>query len=428
MGNVVKKNENEEVRKEYFKIIKNNFDEGIKKINTAVHSQYNAENWVKYLENRLCDYFDDKDKKLVHCVKLYLKNMSDTDDAKHLYNLNIFLAKETDNEYVNKYNKSIFFNIDLLKSFNSLGKDDLMSKAIIFIFEDIENVDNPLHVFIQYFRFILCISYEKMFLKNEDKIEIIYIHLLNELMDVSSFLTDALILFYDIRKTTTTKFYQIYYNKIRDVLFRKDLYKLLFTYKRRIIYEEDELYNYSLIQYYNIKPSQLAINPYFCEDEIFMKSVLNRLGKDDVEVIPSVFSFYSSVLKYRRIAESDSILKKIDQMYELRANILTEIDHTWKGVPLHPSLKQVDANNFQSIFIYIVIKGQVDSMYTEVRLIDDILSDNSKLSEKGYFYTLLLSAMEYIMQSINQKILDNFEKEYNALVEKETNSDLFCLN
>jgi hypothetical protein len=108
MGNVVKKSEDDELKREYFKIIKNNFDEGIKRINSTMRNDVGDEHWITYLENKINQYVIDTNNKFLQNVTIYLKSINDTEDAKYVYNLNIFIAKETDEEFMIRYNKGIY--------------------------------------------------------------------------------------------------------------------------------------------------------------------------------------------------------------------------------------------------------------------------------------------------------------------------------
>jgi hypothetical protein len=428
MGNVVKKSEDDELKKEYFKIIKNNFDEGMKRINSTMRNDVGDEHWIAYLENKISQYGIDTNNKFLQNVTNYLKSINDTEDAKYVYNLNIFIAKETDEEFIIRYNKGNLTNLDFMKSFVSLSKEDIISKAAVFIYEDLENLNHPLNLLIEQLRFNLSLSYERMF--EQAELEVTYKNILSQMIIISVYLTEALIRFYDVRNTTNSKIYEIYYSKMSDILIRKDLYRVLFKYKEKIIDESNKKYQNLLMKYYNLKTNQLGISPYFALDKEFQYNMVRysnyNLNSDYMNA--NFQPFQSSIMKYRNILDHDSILTKLDKIYELRGNILSEIDDSWKGVSLEPNLKLVDANNFQSIFIYIVIRGQIDSMFTHVKLVDDILSNNSKLSEKGYFYTLIQSAIEYLIYTIDENVISNFEKEYSEIVDKGLSSDSIFIN
>jgi hypothetical protein len=107
MGNRIKKSEDDELRQEYFKIIKHNFDEGIKRINNKVHMPNNDEYWAAFLNLKITEYYEiNKNTKLLKILSTYINTTNDSEDAKHVYNLNIFLTKETNEELISNYNKS----------------------------------------------------------------------------------------------------------------------------------------------------------------------------------------------------------------------------------------------------------------------------------------------------------------------------------
>ena len=129
--------------------------------------------------------------------------------------------------------------------------------------------------------------------------------------------------------------------------------------------------------------------------------------------------FQNSILLFRQINDNDSIIRKIDIMYQLRASILNEIDNFWIGIPLKPKYKSVDADNLLSIFIYLMIKSQIDNLIIDLDIIDDFTNRVLKLSRKGYFFSLFQSSVDYLIENLSLSQLDINIKEYNNIVNKE---------
>jgi hypothetical protein len=156
-------------------------------------------------------------------------------------------------------------------------------------------------------------------------------------------------------------------------------------------------------------------------DREFKDLFMKRLNLDVVFLTKTIetIPFYKSITFLRKIYEYDSMYKKIDTMYRLRNSILMEIDSFWEGIPLKSKYKQVDANNFISLFIYILIKGQIESIVIDIELIDDFTSRNTKLSNKGYFFSLFQSSCEYLISNLTIDHLDQNIKDYNDLVSNE---------
>jgi hypothetical protein len=274
-------------------------------------------------------------------------------------------------------------------------------------------------------------EFQETQLVTNDKIFQNYYNIMNlykaikeELSLFSIFITDALIRFYDIRQSTSPKLYDILHEKMKDLLIRKDLYRICYRMKSKLIEDKKETFSESLITYYNIKPHYLCICPYFSMDRDFRDLFLKKLNLDIVYLSKSIetIPFHKSIIFLRKLSELDSLYKKIDIMYKLRNNILAEIDAFWEGMPLKSKYKQVDANNFISIFIYIIIKSQLETIIVDIELIEDFAGKNTKLSNKGYFFSLFQSSCEYIMSNLTIEHLDLNLKEYNELVSKEMQS------
>lgn len=91
----------EECKKEYFKFAQMEFTKGIKKINSTIHVQNPSvnepeESWVSYLLEKFNEYLNDKkiNSKYIQQIICYLNNTEDSNEAKHVYNLSLYLSKE----------------------------------------------------------------------------------------------------------------------------------------------------------------------------------------------------------------------------------------------------------------------------------------------------------------------------------------------
>lgn len=129
--------------------------------------------------------------------------------------------------------------------------------------------------------------------------------------------------------------------------------------------------------------------------------------------------FNQTLLLLRKLNDCNSILRRIDLMFMLRASILGEIDNFWENIPLKFKYRSVDADNLLSIFIYLIIKSQMTNLLIDIEIIDCFISKNIKLSRKGYFFSLFQSSIEYILDNINIQQLDLNIKEYNSNIESE---------
>ena len=110
--------------------------------------------------------------------------------------------------------------------------------------------------------------------------------------------------------------------------------------------------------------------------------------------------FFKSLKYFREINSRETILDKLEIMFNLRNIILTEIDDFWKGFPYLEEKRLVDADNLLSIFIYLVIKSQLVNLIIDIEIINDFINKSLKLSRKGIlsltFRLLLLSGSYFI--------------------------------
>jgi hypothetical protein len=87
----------EECKKEYFRQVKREFSLGIKKINTTIHSQNIPieDSWVNYLLDKFNAYLKTNkiENRYIQQILSYLKNTEESNEAKHVYNMSIYLSK-----------------------------------------------------------------------------------------------------------------------------------------------------------------------------------------------------------------------------------------------------------------------------------------------------------------------------------------------
>lgn len=361
----------------------------------------------------------------------------------------------------------------------------MLWKGSEFVFKDIEDINHPIYGFIKNLTFILGEVYEKEYtrllttnpedykyhsdilievdsarrkysmkemvhkisytqnIEGKKSCDTVFLHLNStsafseykhieefyqvmhsELMTFSTFLAGALVRFYAIKNSTSPKFFEIFCEKMKDMMIRRDLYKLIYKIKSKLNHKKKDKFAESVLEYYNIKPHYLCTSPYFSLDKNFRalikeymicKKIVNGSKEKTLVNIP----FTKSILLFRQINENDSIIKKIDIMYQLRASILGEIDEFWEGIPLKAKYKSVDADNLLSIFIYLMIKSQMDNLVIDLEIIDDFTNRNLKLSRKGYFFSLFQSSIEYLIGTLSPNQLDFNIAEYNNMLNKE---------
>ena len=313
-----------------------------------------------------------------------------------------------------------------------------------------------------------------------------------EILFISQILTGALIRFYEIKNSCSNKILEIFYEKIKDIFIRNDLYRIIYEIKSNILHNKKNKFSNNLIKLYNSKTYYFSTNPYFCMDAEFKKIIKkilkkyntfnnlenekdneneknknSRLSSPEKEISKSInfnesrnsiFSrtskiyskinpkdfylknesgikqnnhsnevckniltipFEETLLILRKFNDCNSMLRKLDLMFMLRASIMEEIDFFWEGIPLKGKYKLLDADNILSIFVYLIIKGQMTNLPIDIDIMDSFFSKQIKLSRKGYFFSIFQSSVEYIVENLNMEQIDKNIKEYNDHLIKE---------
>ncbi len=306
-------------------------------------------------------------------------------------------------------------------------------------------------------------------------------------MFISQVLTGALIRFYEIKNSCSDKILEIFYEKLKDLFLRNDLYRVIYDIKSKIHSVKKNKFSINLMKLYNSKPYYFSSNPYFCmdiefkkiikktsekfntyninkndnenkkemekeeENEIHFDKEENKNKKSNKEIIKNLkikpkeinstnmndislkqnknsnevykniltIPFEKTLLILRTFNDCNNMLKKLDLMFELRSSILEEIDFFWEGVPLKSKYKSLDADNILSIFVYLIIKSQLTNLPIHLEIMDSFFSNKIKLSRKGYFFSIFQSSIEYIVDNLTMKAIDENIKEYNDCMIKE---------
>jgi hypothetical protein len=129
--------------------------------------------------------------------------------------------------------------------------------------------------------------------------------------------------------------------------------------------------------------------------------------------------FEKTLFLLRKFNECKSMLKKIDLIFLLRESIFEEINFFWKEIPVKAKYISVDADNILSIFVYLIIKSQNANLYIDVEIMNSFLSKDIKLTRKGYFFSLIQSSVEFIIDNINEDQINENIKDYNENINKE---------
>lgn len=256
-----------------------------------------------------------------------------------------------------------------------------------------------------------------------EEVKKFYAYIKEELTNLAFILNLTLVKFYNIIEEPDYKVIDIIGEKVKDLLISGDI--LRFLQKLKYLEKKDDIIQYQekFLEYYNILPCDLSINPYFAFDVNFREKIAQALKKNtetETESSPKKnLPFFKSIMYFREINRADSIIEKLEIMYNLRNMILGEIDMFWKGISIDQKKRYVDADNLLSIFIYLIIKSQLSDLIIDIEIINDFINKTLKLSRKGYFFSLVQSSFEYLLNTMSGEQIEINQAEYKSHVEKE---------
>lgn len=432
----------EENKKEYFLNVRKNLKENFNEIITTLNSSSKSINnntlnnndfsedhniWQSFLVSRLKTYYKSRHIQSVYIENVidYVEKLTDSNDN-HIYNLKLLLSQEIDetkNKVFSEYQKE-------KNTLFSPAKNTLIFRSVDFIYYNLEKHDHPLNKVIRILNFNLSLKYTKELLELEkswdeildnltkrrrytekggrklsslsfdnnksvidceakvmnrdEEYDKFYQYCKEEISGFSMILIFTVIKFYNITDKTDFKIIDIFGEKIKDLLVSGELLsflqKLKFSSKNQIIAK----YQQKFLEYYNILPIDLSISPYFSFDLDFKDRISEKTVKINEEIVSfSNLPFTKSLKYFRKIKKVQSILDKIDIVYNLRDIVLSEIDLFWKGYEFPKEKRFLDADNLLSIFIYLVVKSQLYDLIIEIEIIHDFISKSLKLSRKG---------------------------------------------
>ena len=111
--------------------------------------------------------------------------------------------------------------------------------------------------------------------------------------------------------------------------------------------------------------------------------------------------------------------------------IILSINDYWKNfdIKITKNLLIVDADQFMSIIIYVILKSQIPQLLIHLKIIQEFSTSKSKSTKMGYFYITLEASIMYILQ-LKDEICLNSIKEIikNSIKENMINDNNSFIN
>jgi hypothetical protein len=472
----------ENFKKEYFRQIRNKINENLKELEcyfdlNQLNSVYflgelkNKPNWKEFLcinlENLLVKY----KQKNVNYINTMLQSIDNLDDSYYYLYLNkmkTFVANQID--LIFNDNNNLKSDQIRIKKLNN--KKIVFKKTLKYIFENLECHNHPINKIFQIIIFNFLRKYQEEFKeieylnsvnKNEEdpkyskinkgdnsmnntlkeftekdktkfvKINQFYENSKDEMNHISIILKCTILKFYNIIEKPSSEFTYKIEKKVKDYLIQGDLLlffqKLKYDAKNNLLKE----LNNKFLEFASIQPKDLGVFPYFSLDNKFRCDLVHFIKRTDNNNIricyyEDILIPFSKTLNYlHEIDGAISLTSKLKIIRNLRDSIIEEIDSFWKDF----SVKQncLDADNLLSIFIYLIVKNGQSNLIVDLEILNDFMNNSLKSSRKGkfinkigYFFWLLYSSINYIVNSLNSTQIKENQLEYSRIIEKE-----YCL-
>jgi hypothetical protein len=245
-------------------------------------------------------------------------------------------------------------------------------------------------------------------------------------------------------------------NSLIDIIIRDDMYSVIFMFLRLDHQAEEEMIVRKIKQLESIQPQFLGINEFLCLNhtspilEIVRqarrtvpdilpegqpepphvepvqdteerneaseekgtglyeenKCNINSSFIEDADGLPSDEvlvkrmqspPFKLAITKLKGVARLGTPMEKLQCLATLNASICSCIDSFWKGVPVKREKLSIDADQYLSVLIYILVKANVPNLFTHITLTNELASFGSSSSYNSYCLTTMQACFYHLL-------------------------------
>ena len=227
----------------------------------------------------------------------------------------------------------------------------------------------------------------------------IFEELKEQINEFTILLTKCITLFYKINNIQE---YDTYYALLISIIFNgkgnsKKLYQLLMNIIDKK--EKNKIDNFKkIILYYKnnnkLNPESCSIEDKFClndKTKELYENLFEKEYKNNKEVnIP----YDNTINNYRKIREYQNPFDKLLLTVQLSKNIKEEIDQFWSQVDENELKNKkiklnIEADDIISIFKYMLIKGEIEDIYSHIYFIESFTSNQIKSESEWYYLSLI---------------------------------------
>ena len=276
--------------------------------------------------------------------------------------------------------------------------------------KQIEYKENPFNITIN--NFINCFSnvvQNKLYylekIKNNKEFNTIcgkiFEELKQQINEFTILLTKCITLLY---KLNNIQEYDTYYALLISIIFNgkgnsKKLYELLMSIIEKK--EKNKIENFKkIISKYShlnkLKPEDFSVEDKFCLNEkskMLYENTYKTDFKNSNEINESI-PYENSINIYKKIKEYQNPFDKLLLTVKLSKIIAEDINQFWSHINEDDLKNQkiklnIEADDFISIFKYIIIKGGIEDIYSHIFFIESFTSNQIKSESEWYYLSLI---------------------------------------
>ena len=276
---------------------------------------------------------------------------------------------------------------------NRTEVDDICLK----INEAIRDPTNPFNLIIEKFKSLFIEEYYKEIQNKSNELEIVT----TNLSCFMQYLIYCIPIFYKsvISSTTLSQVRELLVNHMLDITVKDEVYKILHEIICKKVDDDIKTIKEKIKVNFKIIPKDLKINEFL------------SLTKEDKEIISAKFNKkedgvlgYSNTKGYKRaidclksIKTIKTPIKKMETIASLNTIICDCIDNFWSDVEIPEDNLRIDADQYLSILLYIIIQTDDSTIYADVVLADELGKIGFRAGYNKYCLTTLMGAYGYIL-------------------------------
>ena len=242
----------------------------------------------------------------------------------------------------------------------------------------------------------------------------------------------SLTLFYDpvLGTERLTYLRELMVNSLVDIVMRDDVYEVLFMFLRLEHQAEEDVIAQKIESLRKVTPKELGINPYLClnadapllevarnartrlpvspseskEEEKHLRpnsSLANRASILEPETVLEARlrnpPYTAAIEKLREVARLTTPMRKLQCIAGLNAVICKCIDDFWKGANVPTDQLAIDADQYLSVLIYIMVKANTPNLFTHVALANEFATMGSRANYNSYCLTTLQACFYHLL-------------------------------